>query len=412
MCDNIGRKPQLEKSMKSADPKGSLRQMSDHVPPQTDANRRQIREQLNRMLSDRLFQSGSRYGKMLKCVVEHALEGKPDHPKERTIGSEIFGRDPDYDTNSDPIVRVTASELRKRIAQYYVDPQHAAELHIEMPAGSYIPEFRLPTAAPVATRKRLALRFWPLYLLLAALAGGVFLSTKARHTSTAADLFWQPILSSTREVVICIAPPKPNHPPSKAEQVPPITVKDMHGFGISNVSLEHLIAFSKISEYLILHGKRYEIRSAESVSLTDLRGCPAVFVGAFNNDWAMRLLKELRFSFENDEAKRIFSIKDHQNSERRWSVDFSQPYRDLTEDYAIISRVLDPTTEQILVNIAGITKIGTIAAGEFLSNEANLQNLFKQAPQNWQRKNLQFVLATKVINWNCGPSRIVATAFW
>jgi hypothetical protein len=398
--------------MKSSDPKDTLRQMPNYVLPQTDANRHHIREQLNRLLSDRLFQPGSRYGKMLQYVVERALEGKPDHLKERTIGSEIFGRDPDYDTNSDPIVRVTASELRKRIAMYYVDPQHATELHIELSAGSYIPDFRLFTAPPVSTGKKLALRLWPLYLLLAALAGGLFLWTKPRQMSTAADLFWQPILSSTREAVICIAPPKPNHPPSKGEQIPATTIKDMHGFGISSVSMEHLIAFSKISEYLILHGKRYEIRSAESVSLTDLRGSPAVFIGAFNNDWALRLLKELRFSLENDEAKRIFFIKDNQNSARRWSVDFNLPYRDLTEDYAIISRVLDPTTEQMLVSIAGITKISTIAAAEFLSNEANLQNLFKQAPQNWQRKNLQFVLGIKVINWNSGPSRIVASAFW
>jgi hypothetical protein len=398
--------------MKSPVPNDILKKRPSNVLPQTDANRLQIREQMNRLLSDRLFQPGSRYGKMLQYVVEHALEEKPDHLKERTIGSEVFGRDPDYDTNSDPIVRVTASELRKRIAQYYVDPQHAAELHIDMPAGSYTPEFRLSAAPSVATGKKHILRFWPLYLLLAALAGGAFLWMKPKQTNMATDLFWQPILSSTREVVICVAPPKPNHPPSKGEQVQPTTIKDMHGFVFSSVSMEHLAAFAKISEHLILHGKPYEIRNAESVSLTDLRGRPAVIIGAFNNDWAMRLLKELRFSLGNDEAKRIFFIKDNQNSERQWSVDFMLPYRDLTEDYAIVSRVLDPTTEQMLVSIAGITKIGTIGAAEFLSNEANLRSLFEQAPDNWQHNNLQCVLAIKVINWHSGHTRIVASAFW
>jgi hypothetical protein len=398
--------------MKPSVPNDTLRQMTNNVLPKTDDNRRLIREQLDRLLSDRLFQPGSRYGKMLQYVVEYALEGKTDRLKERTIGFEIFGHDADYDTSSDPIVRVTASELRKRIAQYYVDPQHSAELHVELPAGSYIPQFRLSASSPMVMKKKLVQRFWPVFPLFAALAVWAFLGNRPKLMNTAADLFWQPILSSSREVVICVAPPKPNHPPSKGEQVPPITVKDMHGFGIASVSMEHLLAFSKISEYLTLHSKRYEIRSAEFVNLTDLRGRPAIFVGAFNNDWAVRLLKELRFSLGNDEAKRIFFIRDNQNLERRWSIDFALPYRELTEDYAIISRVLDPTTEQMLVNVSGITKIGTAAAADFLSKEENLQNLFRQAPPNWRGKNLQFVLAIKVINWNSGPARIVASAFW
>src|SRR5450755_4606955 len=60
---------------------------------------------------------------------------------------EVFGGDASYDTTSDPIVRVTAAEIRKRIAQYYQEPGHAAELRISLPPGSYVPHFDWPQAA-------------------------------------------------------------------------------------------------------------------------------------------------------------------------------------------------------------------------------------------------------------------------
>ena len=55
-------------------------------------------------------------------MIGQTLLGRPELLKERTLGIEIFGRDADYDTASDPIVRVTATEIRKRIAQYYQEP--------------------------------------------------------------------------------------------------------------------------------------------------------------------------------------------------------------------------------------------------------------------------------------------------
>ena len=80
-------------------------------------------------------------------MTEQTLAGNEDDIKERTLGIEIFGRDADYDTASDPIVRVTAAEIRKRVAQYYQDPAHVNELRIALPSGSYIPKFHWPKGA-------------------------------------------------------------------------------------------------------------------------------------------------------------------------------------------------------------------------------------------------------------------------
>ena len=120
--------------------------------PIPDAVRQLAREQLERMLANPLFKHSKRYPSLLRYVVEHALENPDFHIKERTLGIEVFGRDPNYDTSLDPVVRTTAGELRKRIAQYYHEPGHELELRIDLPIGSYVPEFRPPisqAAVPV-----------------------------------------------------------------------------------------------------------------------------------------------------------------------------------------------------------------------------------------------------------------------
>ena len=87
-----------------------------------------IREQLNRLLAHPLFTNSKRYPVLLAYTVEQALLGNAGELKERTIGVEAFGREPNYDANLDPVVRTTAAEVRKRLIQYYYSPDHAGEL--------------------------------------------------------------------------------------------------------------------------------------------------------------------------------------------------------------------------------------------------------------------------------------------
>src|ERR1700748_589538 len=105
-----------------------------------------VREQLKRLLAHSLFTNSKRYPVLLAYTVEQTLLGDAGELKERTIGVEAFGREPNYDVNLDPVVRTTAAEVRKRLIQYYYSPDHAGELIIEVPVGSYVPLFREPSA--------------------------------------------------------------------------------------------------------------------------------------------------------------------------------------------------------------------------------------------------------------------------
>src|SRR5579863_9743311 len=106
-----------------------------------------IRAQLELLVRDDVFRSSKRSVAFLRYVVEQTLNGSGAQIKERTIGIEVFGRQPSYDTNVDHIVRTAATELRKRLAIYYGEERLRRELHLGLVPGSYIPRFWLPVPA-------------------------------------------------------------------------------------------------------------------------------------------------------------------------------------------------------------------------------------------------------------------------
>jgi hypothetical protein len=119
-------------------------QVTESWTPSSEPEKAAVQQQLEKLLATPLFNSSKRYPSFLKYVVTHSLAGQTDQLKERILGVEIFGRSADYDTNTDPIVRVTAAEIRKRIEQYYQDPKHSQEIRLYLPAGSYAPQYSWP----------------------------------------------------------------------------------------------------------------------------------------------------------------------------------------------------------------------------------------------------------------------------
>jgi hypothetical protein len=84
----------------------------------------------------------------------------------------------------------------------------------------------------------------------------------------------------------------------------------------------------------------------------------------------------------------------------------------LTKDYALVLRMVDPKTEQSVVVAGGITVFGTTAAGDFLTSKHEMAKLAAIAPPGWEKKNMEIVLSTDVIRGSSGPPTIVAAQFW
>jgi hypothetical protein len=100
----------------------------------------EIKLHLTEILTSKTFRGSRRCQEFLSYVVKHSLSGEFDEIKERILGISIFDRDANYDTSSDSIVRVTATDVRKRLLRYYEEAP-ASALRIELRPGSYIPEF-------------------------------------------------------------------------------------------------------------------------------------------------------------------------------------------------------------------------------------------------------------------------------
>ena len=109
---------------------------SGHADGVSGLDHAAVHAQLARLLESPHFRNSKRSQALLRFVVQAALAGDQNSLKERCIGAAVFGREPAYDTAQDPIVRNAAIEVRKRLAQYYLEPEHAAELRIELPSGS------------------------------------------------------------------------------------------------------------------------------------------------------------------------------------------------------------------------------------------------------------------------------------
>jgi hypothetical protein len=400
--------------------------LSNETQSQSD-----VRDQLRRILASPQFKNSRRCSDFLREVVEGACEGRAEQLKERNLGVLVFDRPPDYDTNQDPIVRNTAGQVRKRLAQYYHEPGRETELRINLPPGSYVPEVSSPvppqssTRPPAITDPGVARPGrWSRWVAIASLATlAVVLSTRLwPEAQSPLDRFWSPVVKDQGPVIVCVGQghtykltPELDRffESGRAPERESVPITDITPSWERYVALSDARSAMRFGALFARYGKDFTLQGGRNTSLADLRGKPVVLVGAFNNDWTLRLTGELRFYFEFDPERKVEVLRDRQHPENRsWQVKTEETGPQIETDYAIVSRVHNHTTEQIVIVAAGIRGGGTSAAGEFLTNPTYLANALRTAPANWESKNVQFVLSTKMFSGNPGPPAVVTSHYW
>jgi len=398
-----------------------------------------VRAQLNRLLTHPLFTNSKRYPVLLAYTVEQTLLGNAADLKERTIGVEAFGRNPDYDVNLDPVVRTSAAEVRRRLIQYYYDPARAGELIIELTAGSYVPVFRRPEPPPVIAtdavqeekpdqdkdtgrtpalnpqgmeasasssprpsllheiRRRLPVAV----ALLLAMAVGIGIGRYHRSPAPSnVERFWQPITSSQGPITYCLGEPE-----DLIRKGMPVDKPIEGGLDVSDVT-----TLARTIVPLVPRHRAFRVVSALDASFAQLREGPIVLIGAFDNAWTMRITQNLRFGFEFQDGLR--KLVDRKNPQRFWTLQRAEPGGELATDYAIVARIHDDVTGQPVIIAAGILGPGTEAASEVLYNPTYLDAMLARAPRNWDGKNLEAVIETHVIEGNPGPPEVVDVESW
>ena len=396
--------------------------------PVSETDRALVLKELDAILGSYHFRGSKRYPALLKYVVDAALDGHSGELKERTLGVEVFGRDPDYDTSADPVVRFSASEVRKRIAQYYHENGNGTHLQIELPLGSYVPEFHLriqeeqgpqagiagqslTTAHRLLTLSRHRYRAIAIFLAVLVFAGAVAGTySYLRITSpklTVVDRLWRPLVNSPRPILIVVGT---SHPIKLGPEPDDTSFIDHMTGPYHHVSVATATALANLAGVLRQHNAAFEIKEDTEASLTDLRARPLILIGATNNSWTMRLVSPMRFHFTPGPMAQILDAKNPQNSE--WFIDFSKPYSSVAIDYAIVASYHDPTTEGPVMVIAGIGPYGTEAASAFVISPEYLQQIVKQVPAGWENKNLEMVLKSDVIDGKPGPPVLISSNVW
>jgi Tol biopolymer transport system component len=109
-----------------------------------------VRSQLERILANELFRRSERLSAFLRFVSEEALSGRGAALKEQVLGSELYGKGPEFDGSTDPIVRVDARRLRDKLREYYAEFPHDPVI-ITLPKGTYQPSFAENRAAQVSS---------------------------------------------------------------------------------------------------------------------------------------------------------------------------------------------------------------------------------------------------------------------
>ncbi|HZW79731.1 MAG TPA: hypothetical protein VFF50_04595, partial [Candidatus Deferrimicrobiaceae bacterium] len=394
-----------------------------------------IQEQMERLLTSPYFSHSRRFPSFLRYVIEKTLAGHEDALKERTLGVEIFGRQADYDTAADPIVRVTAGEIRKRIAQYYQTPGHELELRISLQAGGYIPQFHEPASAKdegstLTTQRSIAAplnlsesvkhtpshhHFWRgfavSFIFLAMLAAGFVWYWQVRHSPF--DFFWGPVVNSSDPVLFCIADQKQYSNIALLDASDQSRQVILHD-SLTAVVIDDLSPIVRIAGLLQANDKKYSLRGESDTNLMDLRAGPNIFIGAFDNAWTLRLTRPLRYHFFNNADMTELGVVDSNSpSSARWTVyRLQQMATNNYRDFAIIARFTDSVTGKIAVVAAGVGRGGTIAAGEFLADPANLAMLMHAAKAAGNKKNMEIVLSTQIIGGEPGTPKMEASYFW
>lgn len=109
----------------------------------------EVRHHVYQIVASRAFNRSRRSCEFLQHLIDKTLAGELDDLKERMIGVQLFGRDPSYDTGEDAIVRVTATDVRRRLKRFYDGLD--TDIRLELSPGSYVIELIEQASEPRAS---------------------------------------------------------------------------------------------------------------------------------------------------------------------------------------------------------------------------------------------------------------------
>ena len=436
--------------------------ISESSVHQSGASPQMIRldEALEKILSSPSFSSSRQAQQLLRYLVEKSSQDNDCSLKERTIGIEVFGRKPDYNTGDDPIVRARIGDLRKRLAHYYLNEEAGHErIQLSIPPGSYRVIYRLidavrpapePTLRPSNTNLasngdqvlpssdsvhadarppsgpvRLPQRKLVFALIGSAVIAVLTLTFVVRghlaQSNTAIDQFWAPMSHESKHVLIYVGTNAVYAPISGQPHrdlathsnfiLPPVTKditlgpKDIFAVNHEFTTSGDLLASVRITTYLNGRNIGYDLRIGDNITIDELRHSPTILIGCSSNFWAEEMFQYLPIEY-------VFGVgfKDVKNN-TAWNEDIFYD-RKRGESFAIAARIWDPASGEPVIMAAGLSSLGTTMASQFITDPTALRTLASAAPPGWEKKNMEVLLRTQVLEGDTGAPIVVAVRYW
>jgi hypothetical protein len=389
------------------------------------AHARQITESVT-------FKGSRRSQQFLQFVVDNALAGHFDELKERTLGNKLFGREPSYNTADDAIVRVTACDVRKRLTQFYSDFGTHAEFRIELPLGSYIPEFQIlprilsetpalprptltavetPPLNPVVDEAKPAhpdtppLRWMVYGLAVLIVCGALWLGIRSTlsldNSSAEHQLPWSAVIPQGRHTQFIFCDPEivsiqklSGHTISLSDYAnqhywpaPELMTPEQNwlansgtfrGVSVSSVDSTILLAIAGLGFRRPLHD--VETHTARGVRLADFKTEDSfVLLGSpRSNPWVELFQNQLDLTFEFDEARKAEYIRNKRpaSGESPTYIPTAAGW-DTGQAYGIIALVGNPNQSGQVLILAGSNAEATEAAGKMATNVKLLSQTLK-----------------------------------
>lgn len=428
-----------------------------------------IAEAMTSILRSPRFRDSPQLQNLLQYVVSMARKGDDDALKERMIGMSVFGRRPDYDTTSDPIVRSRMGLLRRRLAQYYEsDEGEYTAVQIVIPIGAYRPSFlfrstlnsrteaaakepgvpsfsievpdsdtsdpspamvrRIGVATIISWGSGTARTLKIGSLVAAALlifVAAWWLYPSSSHSEL--DALWAPILKNGQPIYVYTGtvPVFEGESPhdearSSEDQTSPVLVPEPPSVDAPRVGPDHVFSWgegmltgsvyadTRLATFLSGYKRTPIMRSGANLPFMDLKGSPLILIGSFDNYWTRVMNEDLPFYLD-----RSYGISERNDAHRRW---FNPLKAEMTprmmEDYALVFRVLKSKNGAPVLGIVGLSTCGTHAAADFVTDPLQMRALAAIPRAALRNKNIELVLRTSLVN--CAPTsvEVIASKVW
>jgi hypothetical protein len=419
---------------------------------ETEEDLEKLQQHFKEVVEGAAFKGSQRGRQFLTYVLEQTIAGRYGDLKERTIGVDLFGRSPSYDTGEDAIVRVTASDVRKRLLAHYVKYGSASEFRINLPSGHYVPEIlrdvnSAPPNAPAlvmpedtaATAEsatspdhasptgmlgsNLSRFKWTAFalLLLALNAAAWFMVSRSRaeaNGSAPPVLPWAAIFQKQHPTLLITS--DPNIAEIQGLTGSSITVSDyanqvyippsntlspetasfarniLRGDKAANVDASIVASVAGLAE---ASASKIHIRGARDLRFSDLdTDNNFIFIGSPRTDpWVNLFSDQLDFRFVWDKStqQEIIQNVHPRADELKFYVPTAKGLA-TGESYATISLVGNPDhTGQVLI-LAGANAEGTRATGELVTNLENMQAALKRCGISTQAPAQHFQLLLRL----------------